>query len=123
MVAYTFVEPGCTGDPPLVSTALLHSSYFRLGEVGDYELRFTSRMTPGLSGRIRVTFGNSVARFELAWPEDIPATGVFESLSIPLLGVEYAVGQQARFEFTVYGSLLGSPAGWWIDDVEVVKLP
>jgi hypothetical protein len=63
------------------------------------------------------------AYFEVAWPEDFAANGALESLAFHLPGIEHAIGRDARFEFLLNGTPSGGTAGWWIDNVELVKLP
>jgi hypothetical protein len=125
MLAYTSAPPTCGGDlVAAISNARSMSPIFRLGQVGSYELRLTSMLTAGLDARIRLFLpGPPAVYFELAWPSDFTDTGALETLAFPVPGIEYAIGRDARFEFLLNGTPNSSPAGWWIDDVELVKLP
>jgi hypothetical protein len=125
MAALTTNPPACgAGLQTAILNARLSSSPFRLGEVADYELRFDSILTAGIDVRVRLFVGGSpAAYFEVASTTDFDANGVLESLAFHVPGVEYAVGSEARVEFLLTGFLTGSPSGWWVGDVELVKLP
>jgi hypothetical protein len=125
MAAYTTPAPICGADLGAVSNARLVSAPFLLGEVGDWELSFDSILTPGLSARVRMRLeGDEEAYFELAWPGDFIGNGTLESLSFHVPGIEHAIGIPATFEFVLSGvPMSGAPAGWWVDEVELVKLP
>ena len=59
----------------------------------------------------------------MAWPTDFAGTGALESLTFQVPGIEFAIGEDTTIEFLLNGVASGSPVGWWIDNVELVKLP
>jgi hypothetical protein len=127
MAAYTSAAPACgeglTDSIPILN-ARLSSSPFRIGEPGTYEVRFDSILSPGLQAKVRLFVdGSPQTYFEVASFTDFHDDGSLESLGFYLPGIELALGTNARIEFVLDGQVTGSPAGWWVDNVELVKLP
>lgn len=53
-----------------------------------------------------------------------PTLSALALASLALTPVEYAIGEEVHLELPLDAEFSGtSPAGWWVDDVELVRLP